>query len=83
MRPRLPTMSTKFRVVDSKGKKYTIEKMTPFSEHVYSIKDNKGHYAEISYADEEWTEKWNNSFVPKFEYDIAELGNLIQEHFDI
>ena len=75
-------MSNKFRSIDSKGKKYTIEKMPPAAEQNYSIKTAKGQYAEINFDGEKWTEKWNNSFIPKFEYDILEIGRLIQEHYD-
>ena len=53
------------------------------AEHLYSLEDTKGNYAEISFDGEKWTERWNNSFLPKFVYDMAEIGNLIQEHFDL
>lgn len=71
-------MFTKFRFTDSKNKKYTIEKMPLTTEHIYLIRDTKGHYSEIKFDGE----KWNNSFLPKYVYDISEIGNLIQEHYD-
>ena len=75
-------MPTKFRVTDSRNKKYTIDRLPPLTDHIYSVKDSKGHYAEIKFDGQKWTERWNNAFVTKFDYDVVEIGNLIQEHFD-
>ena len=75
-------MPNKFRVTDAKGKKYTIERLAPITNHHYSIKTTKGQYAEIIFDEDKWTEKWNNSFVAKFDYDLSEIGRLIQEHYD-
>jgi hypothetical protein len=74
-------MGPKFRIIDSYKNFYDVQNISKEDNHLYSIEDTRGHYAELGYNQTTgiWTETWNRATVPAFIYDLNEVGALIQK----